>query len=119
MAPTRRRTKRGLLISKTGDMEGTSCRLPAGIKGVHAQLGWIVGQTHSYQTRLHRLFHGAADRAGKVGLRGALQRNLPSDDIFVGSIEFTLVDHVSTSDRAICPDNAREPFFELSHGKLL
>jgi hypothetical protein len=83
------------------------------------QLRRIGGEADRDQAWCHRLFESAADGAGKVGLRGTLQRYLPGNRLFVDAVEFAFIDHVAADDRPVGLDDAGKAFFELSHVILL
>lgn len=106
------------LIPEHRHMKRPPRRLPRGIVRVHLHLVRILRQPDGDQAGRHRLVQAAADGAGEIGLRLALQRHLPGDDIAVLALQLAALDHVAPGDRAVGVDDARQSLFEFGHGVL-
>ena len=102
--------RRGSMPSGTNASQ--ACR---DIISVDMHLHWVRHQAHGAEARLHRLEGGAADHAGEIGFRLALQRNLPGDDVFVGPDQLAVIDQIAANDRAVSVDDAGKSVFESSH----
>src|SRR5215471_11469644 len=96
-------------------MEGTLSRLAAHIVGVHHHLARVAAQSDRNQPGLDWFGEPAANGAGKIRLRLALERNLPGYRVFVVALQLTGVDHVTSGNRAISLDHAGQTLLKLGH----
>ena len=91
------------------------CGIPVRIKCVHPHLIRSLAERYRYQAWRDVFICCTADRPSKVGLHFASQCHLPSDGVLVGSVELAVFDQIAPYDRAVCPDDARQPTFETRH----
>src|SRR5262245_44728495 len=99
-------------------MERASGRLAPHIIGSHLHLPRVAAQSDSDEPRLDRLTERAADSPGKIRLLFTLERNFPTNDVFVIAFELARVDHVTAGDRSISFNHASQPLLKLGHYRL-
>ncbi len=106
------------LIPEHRHMKRPLRRLARGIIRMHLHLVRVLREPDGDQAGRHRLVQAAADGAGEIGLRLALQRPLPGDELAVLALQLAALDHVAPGDRAVGVDDARQSLFEFGHGVL-